>query len=97
MTMTTESVGEVQPRSEEEKKAEKMLEYIRSLRAIEDAMEPYKEQKRELRAEFKEQGWLTPDEISLTVKAYRMMKAEVDIDQFISIYEGLAMSTGRVQ
>ena len=97
MTMTTESVGEVQPRSEEEKKAEKMLEYIRSLRAIEDAMEPYKEQKRELRAEFKNQGWLTGDEISLTVKAYRMMKAEVDIDQFISIYEGLTTSTGRVQ
>ena len=97
MTMTTESVGEVQPRSEEEKKAEKMLEYIRSLRAIEDAMEPYKEQKRELRAEFKDQGWLTSDELSLTVKAYRMMKADVDIDQFISIYEGLAGSTGRVQ
>jgi len=97
MTMTTESVGEMQPRSEEEKKAEKMLEYIRSLRAIEDAMEPYKEQKRELRAEFKNQGWLTGDEISLTVKAYRMMKADVDIDQFISIYEGLATSTGRVQ
>ena len=97
MTMTTESVGEVQPRSEEEKKAEKMLEYIRSLRAIEDAMEPYKEQKRELRAEFKDQGWLTSDELSLTVKAYRMMKADVDIDQFVSIYEGLAASTGRVQ
>ena len=42
MTMTTESVGEVQPRSEEEKKAEKMLEYVRSLRTIEDAMEPYR-------------------------------------------------------
>jgi len=97
MTMTIESVGEVQPRSEEEKKAEKMLEYIRSLRAIEDAMEPYKEQKRELRAEFKDQGWLTADEISLTVKAYRMMKADVDIDQFISIYEGIASSTGRAQ
>jgi len=97
MTMTIESVGEVQPRSEEEKKAEKMLEYIRSLRAIEDAMEPYKEQKRELRVEFKEQGWLTADEISLTVKAYRMMKADVDIDQFVSIYEGIASSTGRAQ
>tara|TARA_R110000824_G_C14917681_1_gene647371 strand:+ start:350 stop:658 length:309 start_codon:yes stop_codon:yes gene_type:complete len=89
--------GEAEPRSEEEKKAEKMLEYVRSLRVIEDAMEPYKEQKRELRAEFKEQGWLTSDEISLTVKAYRMMKADVDIDQFVSIYEGLALSTGRTQ
>ena len=75
MTMTTESVGEVQPRSEEEKKAEKMLEYIRSLRAIEDAMEPYKEQKRELRAEFKNQGWISISS-SLSMKASRRALGE---------------------
>ena len=55
-------------------KTEKMVEYIRSLKTLEDAMEPYKEQKRELREEFKRQGWLTKDELSTTVKAYRMMK-----------------------
>ena len=92
-----EIVGEVEARSEQEKKQEKMIEYIRSLRAIEDAMEPFKEQKRELKAEFKEQGWLTGDEISLTVKAYRMMTADVDMDQFLSIYEGLMTRTGRTQ
>ena len=31
--------------------------------AIEEAMEPYKEQKRDLRAEYKENGWLNTDEI----------------------------------
>jgi hypothetical protein len=72
-----------------DEKTEKMIEFIRSLNTIEDAMEPYKEQKRELRKEFKDQGWLTGDEISMTVKAYRMMKSEVDIDQFISIYDSL--------
>ena len=72
-----------------------MIEYIRSLRAIEDAMEPFKEQKRELKAEFKEQGWLTAEEISLTVKAYRMMTADVDMEQLLSIYEGLMTRTGR--
>ena len=90
-----EIVGEVEARSEVEKKQEKMIEYIRSLRALEDAMEPYKEQKRELKAEFKEQGWLTAEEISLTVKAYRMMTAEVDMGQLLSIYEGLMTRTGR--
>jgi len=72
-----------------DEKTEKMIEFIRSLNTIEDAIEPYKEQKRELRKEFKDQGWLTGDEISMTVKAYRMMKSEVDIDQFISIYDSL--------
>ena len=72
-----------------DEKTEKMIEYIRSLKAIEDAMEPYKEQKRELRKDFKEQGWLSGDEISLTVKAYRMMKSEVDIDELVKIYDSL--------
>ena len=40
-----------------------MLEYIRSLVAIEEAIEPNKEQKRELRTEYREQGWLNTDEI----------------------------------
>ena len=97
MSEDIEIVGEVEARSEEEKKQEKMIEYIRSLRALEDAMEPFKEQKRELKAEFKEQGWLTAEEISLTVKAYRMMTADVDMEQLLSIYEGLMTRTGRTQ
>ena len=72
----------------DDKKA-KIVEYIRSLKALEDAMEPYKEQKRELRKDFKEQGWLTAEEISLTVKAYRMMKSEVDIEELVKIYDSI--------
>ena len=72
-----------------DEKTEKMIEYIKSLKAIEDAIEPYAEQKRELRKDFKEQGWLTKEEISMTVKAYRMMKKDTDIDQFVSIFNSL--------
>tara|TARA_Y100001972_G_scaffold123664_1_gene171339 strand:- start:287 stop:568 length:282 start_codon:yes stop_codon:yes gene_type:complete len=73
-----------------DEKTEKMIEYIKSLKAIEEAIEPYAEQKRELRKDFKEQGWLTKEEISMTVKAYRMMKNEVDIEQFVSIFDSLS-------
>ena len=73
-----------------DEKTEKMIEYVKSLKAIEDAIEPYAEQKRELRKDFKDQGWLTGDEISMTVKAYRMMKNDVDIDQFVDIFESLS-------
>ena len=72
-----------------DEKTEKMIEYIKSLKAIEDAIEPYAEQKRELRKDFKDQGWLTGDEISMTVKAYRMMKKDTDIDQFVNIFNSL--------
>ena len=73
-----------------DEKTEKMIEYIKSLKAIEEAIEPYAEQKRELRKDFKEQGWLTKEEISMTVKAYRMMKNDVDIEQFVSIFDSLS-------
>ena len=76
-------------------KTEKMVEYIRALKTIEDAMEPYKEQRRELRHEFKRQGWLSKDELSTTVKAYRMMKSDVDLDQFVELYQTLLERSGR--
>ena len=76
-------------------KTEKMVEYIRSLKTLESAMEPYKEQKRELREEFKRQGWLTKEELSTTVKAYRMMKNDVDLEQFVELYQTLLERSGR--
>ena len=52
--------------------------------------------KRQLKADYKEAGWLTGDEISMTVKAYRMMKSETfDFDEFTKVYESLAKITGR--
>jgi hypothetical protein len=73
-----------------DEKTEHMIEYLRSLNSIEEAIEPYKEQKRDLRKEYKEQGWLTGDEISMTVKAFRMMKSEVDISEFVRVYEKIS-------
>jgi hypothetical protein len=58
-------------------------EYIRSLAAIEEAMEPYKEQKRDLRSEFRENNWLNTDEIRAAVKAYRLYKGKVNIDEVV--------------
>ena len=78
-----------------DEKQEKMLDYVRSLNALEEAMEPYKGQKRELRKDFKDQGWLTRDEISMTTKAYRMMKTKnFDIDEFTKIFDTLTQVSG---
>ena len=58
-------------------------EYIRSLAAIEECIEPYQEQKRELRTEFRENGWLNTDEIRAAVKAYRLFKQKYNIDEVV--------------
>ncbi len=73
----------------DKEKEHHMADYIQSMKAIEDAMEPYKEQKRELKTEYIENGWLTKEDISLTVKAYRLLKDDVDIAALIDVYENL--------
>ena len=70
-------------------KEQHMADYIKSMKALEEAMEPYKEQKRELKAEYVENGWLSKEDISLTVKAYRLLKDDIDIGALIDVYESL--------
>ena len=82
-------VAEASIKDSDKEKRQKILEYIRSLKTIEDAIEPYAEQKRELRAEYKEQGWLTKEEISLAVKAYRLIKNDINIDELHDVYKML--------
>ena len=62
-------------------------EYIRSLAAIEECIEPFQEQKRELRTEFRENGWLNTDEIRAAVKAYRLFKQKYNIDEVVENFE----------
>jgi len=66
-----------------EQKQQYVKEYIRSLKAIEDCIEPYQEQKRELRSEFRNNGWLNTDEIRAAVKAYRLYRGKVSIDEVV--------------
>ena len=71
--------------SEKEKESH-IVNFVKSFVALEDAMEPYKEQKRELRTEFRENGWLDTDELRAAVKAYRLFKGKVDIDEVVNNY-----------
>jgi len=72
------------------KKEEKIVDYVKSLAALEKEMEPYKEQKRDLKQNYVENGWLSKEEISTAVRAFRLMKSEVDLEQmkdFFDLYE----------
>jgi len=75
-------------------KQEKFAEYIQSMAAIEDCMKPYREQRKELRKNFLENRWLSKDEISLAMKAFRMWEQQLDFDDFASIYEAIETSFG---
>ncbi len=69
-----------------DEKEEKILNYVKSLTAVEEAMEPFKEQKRALKANYIENGWLSREEISLAVKALRLVKDDTDLEQWMDFY-----------
>lgn len=69
--------------SEEEvlTKEQLIARYAKSLDELDRAVEPFREHKRELKASYLENGWLTKEEMSLILKAYRMMKKEEDLGE----------------
>ena len=69
-----------------DEKEQRIGDYIQSLAAVEEAMEPFKEQKRALKANYVENGWLSKEEISLAVKAFRLVKDDTDIEQLMDFY-----------
>ena len=77
---------------DEKSKEEHMADYLESMKELEDAMEPYKEQKRELKAEYVEEGWLSKQDISLAVKAYRLAKSDTDMEELIDMVSNLRQS-----
>ena len=63
-----------------------MIEYIRRLDEIEIQMAPLKEMKKQLKEEFKEEGKLSKDQMSMALRAYRMIKTDVDLDELLENY-----------
>lgn len=68
--------------------------FIRSIAEIEDAIEPFKEQKKELKTEYVENGWLTKDEIAAAIKAYKIVKNGEDFEELERMYNRIKPEEG---
>ena len=66
-----------------------LIEYFKAFQAVELEMEPYKEHKKDLKKNYVENGWLSKEEISQGLRAYRMLKKGENIDDFTSIFDQL--------
>lgn len=75
-------------------KDEHVVNFIKSLAALEEAMEPYKEQKRDLRKEYFENSWLSKQEMGLAVKAFRLLQQDTDLDQLTEYFEKFSRKMG---
>tara|TARA_R100001510_G_C7515650_1_gene113384 strand:- start:124 stop:405 length:282 start_codon:yes stop_codon:yes gene_type:complete len=66
-----------------------VAEYIMAIAAIEDSMRPYREQRKELRKNYIENGWLDKEHISLAMQAYRLLEKQTDFENLAEVYENL--------
>ena len=80
-------VEDTEEMNEDQKKEHYVINYLKSLFALEAAIEPYKDQKKDLRKEYIDNSWLTRDEIWSAVKAYRLFKKAADMDDLNDMFE----------
>jgi hypothetical protein len=66
-----------------------LIDYFKAFQAVELEMEPYKEHKKDLKKNYVENGWLSKQEISQGLRAYRMLKKGENIDDFTEIFDKL--------
>mgnify|MGYP003651836318 FL=1 len=71
-------------------KAQHIAEYIQSIAAIEECMEPYREQRKDLRRNYIENKWLDREEIKVAMKAFRLFEEDIDFENLSEIYENLS-------
>ena len=81
-------------KEEETSKETYVINYLKSLLAVEQAMEPYKEQKKELRKEYIENGWLTRQDIWSAIKAFRLYEQDADMDDLNDMFETVEQQFG---
>jgi hypothetical protein len=75
--------------SAEPTKEDYIVNYIKSLATLEEAMLPFREQRKDLRKSYVDNGWLEKEDIKLAVRAYRLMKQDVDFDELRQTYRAI--------
>lgn len=90
--MTITETENLSPLDEEDKlltKEEHMVNYIKTMIEIDKATEPFREHARDLKRSYVENSWLRRDEMSLALKAYRMLRSDDDIEKIWEYIEAL--------
>jgi len=54
-------------------------------------MLPFREQRKDLRKSYVDNGWLEKEDIKLAIRAYRLMKQDVDFDELRQTYRAIKL------
>lgn len=64
-----------------------MIDFIQSIKELNDAMQPFKDQMKDLKANYKEQEWLDAKQQKMAMKIYRMIDDDVDLAEFVGLFQ----------
>lgn len=65
-------------------KEDHIINFIKAFHHYEQAMEPYKEGKRDLRNSYRDNDYLTTEEMQQAIRAFRFIQKDVDMDELQS-------------
>lgn len=75
-------------------KQEHIANYIRTMAQIEASIKPYQQQRKDFKQNYKDNSWLTSEEIKLADKAYSLIKQEVDFENLAVVQEEIMKALG---
>lgn len=71
------------PKSREEH----IKDFVRAMAAVDQAMQPFKDQKSDLKKNYVENQWLSREDMKYVSKAYNFAKrGDFDIDKFVEAF-----------
>ena len=70
-------------------KEEHVLNYAKALDEIDKCIEPYRDHRKALKESYKENGWLSKEEMSQILRAYRMLKKDEDVNDIVDMFNVL--------
>lgn len=76
----------------ENDEAKHMIEFVQSVKALEAAMAPFKDQLKELKKNYKENEWLDAKQQRTAIKIHRMIEDEIDMSDFVDLYNSIKNS-----
>ena len=74
----------------DKEEAEHMIDFIKSVKALEEAMAPFKDQLKDLKKNYKENEWLDAKQQRLAMKIHKMIQDEVDVADFVDLYNSIS-------
>lgn len=66
-----------------------MIDFIKSIKELNDAMQPYKDQLKDLKSNYKENEWLDAKQQKMAMKIYRMIDDDIDLAEFVDLYQAV--------